>query len=438
MRDMGKFLAVLVTWLMVLVALAQGGPGGPGGPGGQPTLSAQFNLNDWMVNEPATDKNHFPDQLPAVEGNTITVVYDKGGSAQVQLFFRNNNPNQNFTGQLIVEDARYIHDSAPLPVPWGSPPPVTIPDTILSAPTVSLNIASLATAPTTLTISGLPAFVTKGHIQLQMRAEGNFGAQVTGSQSLVPWSGGLSSQKVLITYAPPTGVMVPVWTEVAELSCTMAQGESTLADVSSSLSKGLFFSNLFWYFLPQGAMHYTHWTSPTDVKFNLSKFVIDMGYPGAEPGGCVDINTFLGILNHSQGIFAVGRRAKIAGPYGFLTNEFVPSGWDASQSSLYIRVAFGYHYQLVSGGQVYDSAMAYRYDLQGSVFMNPAFMWDFNGSWQSFASSSVFGLAYRRFIEQEDLPYTHPAYYFQPYSAGPTAGQSEVPEFTPVSISQVH
>ena len=90
---MGKFLAVVATWLMVLVALGQGGPGGSGGsggsggPGGQPTLSAQFNLNDWMTNEPATDKNHFPDQLPAVEGNTITVVYDKGGSAQVQLFF---------------------------------------------------------------------------------------------------------------------------------------------------------------------------------------------------------------------------------------------------------------------------------------------------------------------------------------------------------------
>ncbi|GAB4118789.1 MAG: hypothetical protein Fur0036_03110 [Fimbriimonadaceae bacterium] len=116
----------------------------------------------------------------------------------------------------------------------------------------------------------------------------------------------------------------------------------------------------------------------------------------------------------------------------------MPIGWDASQSSLYIRVAFDYHFQLVSAGQVYDSATAYRYDLQGSVYMNPAFMWDFNGSWQSFASSSVFGLAYRRFLQQEDLPYTHPAYYFQPYGAGPTAGQSEVPEYRPVLISQVH
>jgi len=146
---------------------------------------------------------------------------------------------------LIVEDARYIHDTAPLSVPWGSPPPVTIPDTILSAPTVSLNIASLATAPATLTISGLPAFVTKGHIQLQMRAEGNFGAQVAGSQSLVPWSGGLTSQKVLITYAPPTGVMVPVWTEVAEMSCTMAQGESVYTGISPELTKGLYYGNVF-------------------------------------------------------------------------------------------------------------------------------------------------------------------------------------------------
>lgn len=233
--------------------------------------------------------------------------------------------------------------------------------------------------------------------------------------------------------------MQPVWIELAQLSCTMAQGGVTASQLSTSLTQGLYFSSIFWYWLPDGGMSYTVFTSTSDVHFNLTEFLGDMQEAGSEPGGCVDINSFLGLLHHSQGISAIGRKAGIATePVRFVTNEFVPIGWDASQSGLYIRVAFDYHFQLVSGGLVYDSAMAYRYDLQGSVFMNPAFEWDFYGSWQSIANNSVFGLAYRRFLHQEDLPYTHPAYYFQPLNAGPTAGQSEVSQFTPVSISQVH
>lgn len=412
MRDMGKFLAVVATWLMVLVALGQGGPGGPGGPGGQPTLSAQFNLNDWMTNEPATDKNHFPDQLPAVEGNTITVVYDKGGSAQVQLFFRNNNPQQAFVGQLIVEDARYIHDSAPLPVPWGSPPPVTIPDTILSAPTVSLNIASLATAPATLTISGLPAFVTKGHIQLQMRAEGNFGAQVAGSQSLVPWSGGLTSQKVLITYAPPTGVMVPVWTEVAELSCTMAQGESTLFDVNRELVKGLYFGNLFAYNLGTATANYY-----SSQKFKLKKFLnhtMPSGPgPGTPaPGNCFDVNSFLIILHQSQGISASGHRVRM-GPIGdaFVTNLFCPIGSDPMDNTLFVRVYFILHFQCIVSGTVNDAAIGYWNDLAGQVYRNPAWAWFDTPSWQVINGMEAYGLTLRRRLaEDTDVP--HPFHPF--------------------------
>jgi hypothetical protein len=415
---MGKFLAVVVTWLMVLVALGQGGPGGSGGsggsggPGGQPTLSAQFNLNDWMTNEPATDKNHFPDQLPAVEGNTITVVYDKGGSAQIQLFFRNNNPDQDFIGQLIVEDARYIHDAAPLPVPWGAPPPVTIPDTILSAPTVALNIAKLATAPATLTISGLPAFVTKGHIQLQMRAEGNFGAQVAGSQSLVPWSGGLTSQKVLITYAPPTGVMVPVWTEVAELSCTMAQGEANLFDIKRELAKGLYFGNLFAYNLgTASAVYYT-----SERKFKLKKFLdhIAPSGPGpgnAAPGNCFDVNSFLIILHHSQGVAASGHRVYL-GTEGdeleageFVTNLFCLIGSDPLDNTLFVRVYFILHFQCIVAGTVSDAAIGYWNDLVGQVHRNPAWAWYDAPSWQVVSGLEAYGLTLRRRLAEDSAAY---------------------------------
>lgn len=438
---MNRFLAVVAIWLMVLVALAQGGPGGPGGPGGggSPTISFVAWKTDWLGNAPATNAFYHPSHLPPVEGLLYEVVYQKGGSAQVQLFFQNNNPQQAFTGQLIVEDARYIHDSAPLSVPWGAPPPITIPDTILSAPTASLNIGIGQTAPATLTISGLPAFVTKGHIQLQLKAEGNFGAQPAGGGNPSPWNGNISSQQVLITFGLPTGAMQPVWIELAQLSCTMAQGGVTASQLSTSLTQRLYFSSIFWYWLPDGGMSYTVFTSTSDVHFNLTEFLGDMQEAGSEPGGCVDINSFLGLLHHSQGISAIGRKAGIATePVRFVTNEFVPIGWDASQASMYIRVDFGWHFQIVSGDQVCDAAMAYRYDLQGANYMNPAVLWDFNGSWQSFVGASVFGLAYRRELNAEDGSYDHSAYYFDPVLPGPTTGQSEIPYFNPIMISGVY
>ncbi len=429
---MGKFSAVVATWLMVLVALGQGGPGGPGGPGGQPTLSAQFNLNDWMTNEPATDKNHFPDQLPAVEGNTITVVYDKGGSAQVQLFFRNNNPQQAFVGQLTVEDARYIHDSAPLPVPWGSPPPVTIPDTILSAPTVSLNIASLATAPATLTISGLPAFVTKGHIQLQMRAEGNFGAQVAGSQSLVPWSGGLTSQKVLITYAPPTGFMSPVWTEVAEMSCAMGQGEATISDVNRELVKGLYFANYFAYNLGMPKVP-SIWIDIDTGIFDLTGLLLANEANGSAPvpGNCWDVNSFLMFLHDSQGIDTDGQRSVLGPSEGyFVTNRFCPIGSDPTNPALHLRVRFSSHFQCVVQGNVSDAALGYWHDLSGTIHQNPAWGWSNAQSWQVVNGTDAYGLTFRKWLPS-DYFQAHPYHPFNEVIT-PIATPIEEPRLTSI------
>jgi hypothetical protein len=408
------------------MALAQGGPGGSGGPGsggGQPTLSPQFQLNDWMTNEPATDRFSFPDQLPAIEGNTVTVVYDKGGSAQVQLFFRNNNPQQAFVGQLIVEDARYIHDTAPLSVPWGSPPPVTIPDTILSAPTVSLNIGIGQTAPATLSITGLPAFVTKGHIQLQMRAEGNFGAQVAGGGNPSPWSGTLSSQKVLITYAPPTGAMTPVWTELAEMSCTMAQGESVTSDINRELTKGLFFGNIFTYDLPDGPSYYCYDAGANGVVFNLKLFLSHLT-AAPNQGGCKTINTFLGLLHHSQGLPVVGRKVECSDiTKSFVTNRVLPIGSDASNDFNYIRLKFAWHFQLISNGLVADASLAYRYDVQGLSYMNPAYFWGYTSSWQTMINSVIFGLAYRYHLPNEDSTEHHPTYSFDPVKIGTTPGE---------------
>ncbi len=427
MKDMGKFPAVVVTWLMVLVALGQGGPGGPGGPGGgMPGIAPVAAMTDWMGNEPATDKDHFPAQLPAVEGNTVTVVFDKGGSAQVQLFFTNLNPNTAFVGQLIVEDARYIHDTAPLPAPWGSPPPVTIPDTILSVPAVPLTIGIGQTAPVTLTISGLPPFVTKGHIQFQMRAEGNFGWQPVGSNVYTAYSGVFQSQKVLVTYAPPTGVMVPVWTEVAEISCTMAQGETTIGDVNKELTRGLFGGGLFMYNLwgSVSSNYYRGGELSTDFgEYNLKNLLNDFSVPGIETGNCYDVNGFLLLLHESQGVEASARRIRAEFYQPYVTNLACPIGFDSSQDSMYMRAMFTVHYQAVVMGGVSDSALAYKTDLGGSIFKLCPYSWSLSGSWQSFVPVQYHGLTFRLFLGNEDTIVPHGVLPYSHVDVGPTQSQ---------------
>jgi hypothetical protein len=407
---MNRFLAVVATWLMVLVTLAQGGPGGPGG-GGQPTLSLVASQTDWLGNEDATDRVSFPALLPAVEGFTHTLVYPRGGVAQVKLFFQNNNPIQEFTGQLIVVDARFKHNTAPLATPWGSPAPPAIPDTLLSAGTATLNVGIGQTAAATLSISGLPAFVTKGYIELSLRAEGNFGAQTPGSNPS-PWSGTLPTQTVLITFAPPTGVMEPVWVELASMSCAMAQLADTIGEVNQSLVRGLFNSSLFFYDLPSGPANYTTLSSiynfygPKTVKFNLKGLLL-AHYSNSGPlaAGCSDVNSFSVLLHQAQGIPASGRvvTCEVAEQAVlFACNEVAPIGSDETHLPNYLQPVFAWHFQTDVQGDISDSVVAYRYDLAGQAFLNPASNWGYDGSWQTFIGSGVFGLAYRRVLENID------------------------------------
>jgi hypothetical protein len=446
-KDMNRFLAVVAIWLMVLVALAQGGPGGPGGPGGggSPTISFVAWKTDWTGNSPATNRFLFPAQLPSTEGFAHPVVYTKGGSAQLQIYFQNNNPQQAFVGSLIVQDARFIHSTPPQAGTPGSPPPVTIPDTILSAPTVSLSVPIGQTSAASLNLGGLPSFVTHGNIQLTMRVEGNFGAQVPGGNP-IPWSGTVTTQKVYITLSNPVGVMNPVWTEVVETSCSFAQLESTTSNVNREITEDLFDSNVFIYDLLQvGPLNYTYLTSiqgtgPKAVAYNLKKHLSD---PSGRLAGCSDINAFLGLLHLAQGIECSGRVVYgdfEVGDGKHLTNEFVPIGYDRA-SDPYIRVIFGWHFQLDITGLISDAAMAYNFDLGGASWKSPAYAWSYDGSWQTEVGSSIFGHAYRQYLPGIDYPTGAPPYGFPTWLPGPfgspTSGQMEDKIFQTYTITEV-
>ena len=446
MRDMNRILAVVATWLMVLVALAQGGPGGPGG-GGQPTLSLVGSSTNWTGNSPATNRFLFPAQLPSIEGFTHPVVYTKGGSAQLQIFYQNNNPQQDFVGNLIVQDARFIHSTPPAAGTPGSPPPVTITDTILSAPTVSLSVPIGQTSPASLSLGGLPSFVTHGYIQLTMRVEGNFGAQVPGGNPS-PWSGTVTTQKVYITLSNPVGVMNPVWTELAEMSCSFAQLETTASDVNRELTTGLFDSNTFVYDLRNGGPRiYTFLTDifsgtgPKVVTYNLKQH---LSHTNGRPVGCSDINAYLGLLHLAQGIECSGRVVYgvfVTGDSKYLTNEFVPIGYNRATDPN-IRVRFAWHFQLNVGGSISDAAMSYKYKLDGALWQSPAYAWSYDGSWQTQIGSNIYGHAFRQYLDLDDYFVTTSPYNFSCWLPGPSGspipGRLENKVFQTYTISEVY
>ncbi|MFN3961958.1 MAG: hypothetical protein ACK4NQ_03160 [Fimbriimonadaceae bacterium] len=435
---MNRFLAVVATWLMVLVALAQGGPGGPGG-GGQPTLSLVGSSTNWTGNSPATNRFLFPAQLPSIEGFTHPVVYTKGGSAQLQVFFQNNNPQQDFVGNLIVQDARFIHSTPPAVGTPGSPPPVTIPDTILSAPTVSLSVPIGQTSPASLSLGGLPSFVTHGYIQLTMRVEGNFGAQVPGGNPS-PWSGTVNTQKVYITLSNPVGVMNPIWTEVAEISCSFAQQSSTLASVNQKLSQGLFDSNLMLYNLSSGAQGQFLMLSsgnPAESVYLLKNFLNQYVAAGRQMVNCYDINGFLIILHECQGIDSVGQKVNEVGEPLFVTNPVCPIGYNRADASYYFRLPFSNHFQCIVSGTLSDSALAYSHDLSGVVRMDVAWAWSVTGAWQTFSIPNVYGLTYRLKLAEDTIA----AVQGMPLTVvivGPTPAQSVGRQATTIDVTSVN
>jgi hypothetical protein len=259
-----------------------------------------------------------------------------------------------------------------------------------------------------------------------MRAEGNFGAQVAGSQSLVPWSGGLTSQKVLITYAPPTGVMVPVWTEVAEMSCTMAQGESVSTGISPELTKGLYYGNVFAYNLSDAEHHERLETLYfNNYEYDLKAFLLARTGSSTVPGNCYDVNGFLMLLHLAQGIEVIGQNVSLTDPVKmFLTNPFCPVGSDSSMDANYIRVPLSVHCHCTVDGLVHDAALAYCHNLDGSSYKNPAWLWHNLNSWQVISGNVAFGQCYREVDFSNDPSQLSPlygCYVFQPGPAGPVA-----------------
>ncbi|MBX3095354.1 MAG: hypothetical protein KF812_00690 [Fimbriimonadaceae bacterium] len=394
-----RLLCAILSLGLIAASLAQPG-------GGSPTLSFVPSLTNWTGNADATDKNTFPSLLPAVEGVTYKIVYEKGGTATVSISFHNNNPTDDFEGVILVQDARYIHDTEPWAVPWGAPPPVTIPDTLLSADDVALNVPINQNGSATLAFAGLPAFVTKGHIQCTLRIEGNFGVQVPGGNPS-PWNGQINFQTAYITFDDPTGVMDPVWTEMLDMSCTFAQEESAQADVIREVTQGLYFGHIFAYNLGTTATLYLNFTNQ---KYRLKAFLTDRQSNGIVPGNCYDINGFLTILIQSQGVSASGRVVQLQEnieseneeSIDFFTNLFCPVGSDATNNDNYYQIRFAVHYQSTSVGSVNDGAAGYLEDLSGFTYMNPAWLWNPSGSWQTFNDPKMNGLTYRKFISGVD------------------------------------
>ena len=158
-------------------------------------------------------------------------------------------------------------------------------------------------------------------------------------------------------------------------------------------------------------------------------------------GGCADINGFLCLLHLAQGIDSSARIVYgiyLEGEDKFLTNPFVPIGYDASNSAHYIRVRFAWHLQVQVSGLISDAAMAYLQDLNGQEWKKPAFAWAYEGSWQTFNAPEMYGLAYRQYLDLVDYNGNmDPPYDFPVWFAGPSPAKLENKAFETYTITVV-
>lgn len=320
---------------------------------------------DWGGNLPATNKDFFPNSFPTIEVNVPNpmapaIVFKRGATATLKLTWRNP-VNASDSGTFVISNVRFVRNNGqviPLTVNGGSShsEPVSIPP--------------LATYDTsTMTIAGLPNYVTKGSIQYVVQVLSPFG--LTG--------GGGRGYNTYLTYDTPVGHQQIPWTNMLSLSCGWADGLSTPSAICQAATFGLYYSQQFYYTGQPGLP--PSWITQQD-KFKLTDF---FNTPGYKSGNCSDVAAFNLLSFASLGI--VTNTTLLEAPAGpFVTYPVCPIGSDSTNLANYFRIRWILHVVCVNPGSLdtYDACTALVTDLFGAGYQNPPAGWFLGtgGYWQ--------------------------------------------------------
>lgn len=219
-------------------------------------------------------------------------------------------------------------------------------------------------------------------------------------------NGGFASWEYLwLTDQTPKEVQAVPWTDFLDFACRWGYGQAESIPVARQVTLRFFWTQMMGYNLgtPRIPTRYVDLDLPSGEPFlELNTLITDLSTNPPISGNCVDGSAIVGAALSALGV-ANDLQQLTHSAGAFITNLVCAIGTDASNVAWYHRLRFMMHQQVLVGGGVYDVVLAHRYDLGGSVYMNPPLGWPMDGYWQTSGGSGVFrGLVYRLFMPGYD------------------------------------
>lgn len=402
MRGATRWIAsATITLLMLMlcrVCLAQA-------PVPVPWPDVILDQRNYQYNIQATDRYWYYEstqQHPAIEfpadPPVVQILYMQGENVVVKVRWRNWNSFE-LNGTLTWQAAR-------LEVPgpnYTDPGPHYLNLTVPSGSVVVKLLPNGGTFETTLTLTGTPAYVAVGGLQVK------FNMPLTDGEG---WGNNgtngnfIGFERICFTRSLPIAPMSVPWADLAEYSCRWSFGFSSYEDVRREMTRGMHYSA----YSPWNRNRYTAgapivWEgTPADVV-DLSAYLGQIGEPWVSNypytyWASMDCRDFTALLKFALAVHGVeGEAQKIKRSTGNGSFSFwpvCPAGSDATAPPWqYWSGTFNYHYTVISDAMHYDPAAAYWFDIYGLVWYKPGYDWHTNAYWQNPAGGGVYyGLCY--------------------------------------------
>ncbi len=298
------------------------------------------------------------------------VTYRRTDTIKVRITI--HNPNGTATvGQLRFENADYWEGILPIP---------------LADHFESVTVPANGTKVVTVTLSGMPNYVSAGLLLADVSIDPTTGAAL--EDGLAEW--------IFLVDATPVGLQAIPWLELLEDSCNWASGLTGATPIATELTIKLFSSGTFAY---NGGLAPSYFVlMGGNGIFPLRKFLQDQASSSLPlPGDCRDVSAVLNLVFATQGVSSDLKLVFADQGHGMITNLICPIGSDPSAPfQTYVSTDWNFHQIVVRSNSVFDACAAQAYTALGATYRLPPASWPIASYFQT---------------ENASWPTTSPKYY---------------------------
>lgn len=337
-----------------------------------------------------TNLENYPTPNPVAEFNWtfqpehLAAARVRSTAATLRLKWANTS-GTNFSGYAVVHEARYRYlkrnptgpptyedieiDSDPTPVP-----------VVVDAYNTSSDVF--------LELGYLPNVVLNGNLQLRIELRGNIGLQLPGEPDSLAWGHEniwTDFGIVYLTAETPTGIQEVPWLEVLAQACLFAQELINESTSRREITRGIYFETKKYNGKGQ---YFSDEDSNDDLSIDLKAYLDpDVKYMDCRDGASLNVTFCESIGYETRVLFYWSPMTP--------TNKLCPAGKDPTDVTNYEEFGFNFHAVAMSGINVFDSVSAQYVDLNGALWREPVWDWNFGAYAQVPAyppSTGTFGL----------------------------------------------